>query len=115
MNFSKPFAQNRDCIEASHLSKLQAFLLGYEVALSIHNIEHDRVGIWRPMSRELPFFHGWVTRKLGFGNSNLGYSQAILKYTNGDEVAALALFWELLDEYRALEAGVDGAVLPEAE
>lgn len=97
------------------LSCLWSFLNGYEAALCQHNIPYERVGIWRPISRELPYFHGWVTRKLGFGYSNLGYHQAILKYTNGDEVAALALFWVLLDEYRALESEVDGAVLPEAE
>jgi len=34
--------------------------------------------------------------------------------TYGDEAAALSLFWELLDEYRALEAQVDGAVLPDS-
>lgn len=97
------------------LSKLQAFLTGYEVALGIHKIPHERVGLWRPPSRELPYFHGWVSRKLGFGTSGwLGYSQAILKHTGGDEVAALALFWELLDEYRALEAQVDGAVSPDS-
>lgn len=97
------------------LTGLRCFLDGYAMALHDHGISVEPVGIWRPMSRELPFFHGWVTFKLGFGHTNLGYSQAILKHTGGDEVAALALFWELLDQYRALEAGVDGAVLPDSE
>ena len=97
------------------LTGLRCFLDGYAMALHDHEIPVEPLGIWRPMSRELPYFHGWVTRRLGFGNAMLGYSQAILKHTNGDEVAALALFWELLDEYRALESEVDGAVLPEAE
>lgn len=100
-------------LEEPSLSKLWQFLDGYESALRDHEIPFERVGIWRETSRELPRFHDWVRHKFRF-TSNFSYHQAILKHTNGDEVAALALFWELLDEYRALEARVDGAVLPDA-
>ncbi len=91
------------------LTGLQHFFTGFDVALAVHNIEVERVGLWREHSRELPSFHAWVTRKLGYGNANWGYSHTILKHTDGDEAAALALFWELLDEYRALEVEVDAA------
>ena len=90
------------------LTGLESFFCGFEVALVLHNVEFEHVGLWRGGSGKLPTFHHWAARKLGTGTGNAAYSHTILKHTNDDEVAALALFWELLDEYRALEAEVDG-------
>lgn len=96
------------------LSNLWQFLDGYESALFDHAIPFERVGLWRETMRELPRFHDWVRHRFHFA-SNFSYHQAILKHTNGDEVAALSLFWGLLDEYRALESAIDGVVLPDEE
>ncbi len=95
-------------------SGLQHFLAGYSTALVQHDITFEHVGIWRESSRELLRFHDWVCKRLGFGMSSpsRGYPKAILEYSHGDEVAALALFWLLLDEYRALEQSIDSPILP---
>ena len=96
------------------LSRLQIFLFGYEMAMGDHGIAYERIGIWRPLSRELPNFHTFVARhfKESSPMTSEGYATRILRHANGNECAALEMFWALLDEYRAQERGFEDQVLP---
>lgn len=96
------------------LSGLDNYLAGYYAVITAHNVEFERVGIWRLHPRSRFEFDVWLVQRIGVGGSNRGFAALILEHQSGDEQAALALFWELLDEYRALESAIDGAVTPEA-
>lgn len=83
------------------LSALSHFLAGYGFALHVHEI---------PSSHHLPGdFHDWVAYRLHFFESTSGYKNMILKRIP-DESAALARFFELLDEYRVRQPRIVATV-----
>ncbi len=93
------------------LSRLNQFLNGYNSALIDHNIPFERVGVWRPLSRELSDFHTFVARQFKDSPTSEGYATRILRHAGGDERVALELFWVLLDEYRAQEESLNIKIL----
>ena len=96
------------------LLRLWHFLNGYTMALNDYGIAYERIGIWRPHSRDLPDFHTFVA--LHFKESPASaadnYATRILRHANGDERTALETFWMLLDEYHAQEQALENQVLP---
>ncbi len=83
---------------APSLTRLWVFLMGYQIALQDHGISFQEVGPWNFE------FHRHVGRRLDqLPLNGKGYHLLILAHVGGDEAKALALFWELLDEFRAQE------------
>jgi hypothetical protein len=74
------------------LSRLQAYLNGYEAGLAACGKRLARQDQFHP-------FHDWVAAKLGFSSSTRGWCKMILDKTV-DERQAFERFFDLLDEYQ---------------
>ena len=79
------------------LLRLWLFLEGYQAALWAHQIVYEKLEIW-----DLKFLLHVSRRTDGKPVGARGYHTMILPHVGGDEAEALALFWQLLDEFRAL-------------
>ena len=70
------------------LTRLAAFLRGYEQALQTHGIS--------AANEFLPDFRDWIHKR--FGSSQRSWEETIVLHS-ADEAEAMKRFWELLDEY----------------
>jgi hypothetical protein len=70
------------------LTRLAAFLRGYEHALQAHGISGA--------DEFLPDFRDWIHKR--FGSSQRSWEETIVLHS-ADEAEAMKRFWELLDEY----------------
>lgn len=75
------------------LTRLQAFLNGCMYAAA-------ECGAELVEQPEFGGFHDWVAMYYGRFESTAGWCNIILQEAGGDEAAALARFFELVDEYR---------------
>ena len=87
------------------LSALRNAIVGYELALGVHEIDHDA-------TLRLPDdFNDWVAYRLQYKESTSGWKNMILSVCQ-DELAAFNRFFQLLDEHAARKgrvvARVDG-------
>jgi hypothetical protein len=72
------------------LSALWHFIAGYEVAVSLHRVKEER-----PLPED---FNAWVAYRLHYNESTSGWRNMILGMAH-TEVAAFALFFDLLDQH----------------
>jgi len=77
------------------IKRLEAYLHGYEAALSVHGIEEEGA----PSFAQFP---SWLELSLRIGVSR-GWARALLDYC-GDEEKALARFFALAEEFGALSS-----------
>ncbi len=80
------------------LQRLEAWLQGYRVGAMDASVPVDR---GQP---SFGYFHRFVQKKLGFSESTAGWMGMICARVQDDEGPALARFYELFDEFRALGA-----------
>ncbi len=73
------------------LSRLQAYLLGYEAGLA-------KCGKSLAGGDQFHSFHNWVAARLGFSSSTSGWCKMIQAKSENDEKAFHA-FYELLDQF----------------
>ena len=85
------------CLSEASLTYLWVFLMGYEIALGQHQIPK-----YANSPLDVNFLRHVSRRTDGKPVGARGYHTMILQHVGGDEVEALALFWQLLDEFRAL-------------
>ena len=90
----------------SSLTLMWVFLMGYQFALQDHEISFREVGPWSFG------FHHYVGRRLNqLPINGKGYHLLILQHVGGDEAKALELFWQLLDDFRAEQAGNETKII----
>lgn len=77
---------------ATSLSRLHAFLAGYDSGLG-------KFGAVLSRYDEFYGFHQWIADKLGCSSSTSGWCNMILKHSENEE-DAFHRFYEFLDQYR---------------
>jgi len=80
------------------LTKLWLYLQGYSSALSDNDIPQRKVGFHNGVKFDI-----WIRKHLNWPYNSEGWANNILNSCGGDEVKALAKFFELLDEFRRQE------------
>ena len=84
-----------------NITKLRAFLDGYQTALYDFDIPEDDRDALLPLS--FWFFHEYVARCFGYIGSTAGWCNMILDQTDHDEEKGLCLFFTLYDEFMQLK------------
>ncbi|WP_143202971.1 hypothetical protein [Streptomyces sp. CB02261] len=84
-------------VPGSSLTHLDTMLIGYSVALTVHDAEED-FPFWTP-GRESPF-DTWLRKRNGY-ESSLRWSAQIEREAAAVGMPAIELFFTLLDQFRA--------------
>lgn len=80
----------------NNITSMQNFIDGYDFACLVNDIEHNNVYplFW--------YFHEWAMEKYNWGESTAGWKHIILQENNNDEIKALSVFFEEIDEFKKL-------------
>lgn len=84
-------------IDSNNITSMQNFLNGYDFACLVNEIEYNNVYplFW--------YFHEWVMEKYNWYESTAGWKNIILKNNNDDEIKALEVFFEMINEFKTLK------------
>ncbi|GAB2870289.1 hypothetical protein GCM10027074_42360 [Streptomyces deserti] len=91
-------------VRRSSLQHLDSMLIGYRVALGVHDIA-EPFDFWTPGSSS-PFSE-WLWKRLGY-RSSLGWAAEIERVAEQAGRPAMEMFFDLLDEFRAVHRETHG-------
>lgn len=78
------------------ITSMNTFLDGYNFACFVNNIDnHDVYPLFW-------YFHEWAKEKYNWYESSAGWKNIILKENQNDEIKSLAVFFELIEEFKNL-------------
>ncbi|MGA5202009.1 hypothetical protein [Streptomyces variegatus] len=93
------------------LQHLDSLLTGYRIALGVHDVA-EPFDFWNPGSQSR--FSEWLCQRLG-RPSSLGWAVQIEREAEQASMAAMEMFFDLLDEFRAVGHAVVNQAPNQAE